>query len=252
VHAGGDGGAGDGGAGDGGVGDGGAGDGGAGDGGAGDGGVGEGVGDGGVGDGGVGDGGVGDGGVGDGGVVGGVNPRCDTTSCCALTTMAPSRDPVLSFGATLNEMLASPFPDAGDNAEIQLTAVEASHAHSGLAVRLKLPRPPPASIVGGEPNEISHGTAVGFDTLEEDSHPPMATAATINSAAIIERRQRQWRKSILHLTVCPQRSHNGASAIPERVLISALNRQSAGSKLPHTRIRARVAKASHYFALRTA
>jgi hypothetical protein len=37
----------------------------------------------------------------------------------------------------------------------------------------------------------------------------MATAATINSAAIMERRQRQWRKSILHLTVVP-------SAEPQR------------------------------------
>jgi hypothetical protein len=173
VHAGGDGGAGDGGVGDG-VGDGGVGDGG--------------VGDGGVGDGGAGDGGVGGVGVGDGGVGGGVDPRCDTSSCWPLTMMAPSREPVFSLGATLNEMLASPFPDAGDNAEIQLTAVEASHAHSGLAVTLKLPRPPPASSVGGEPNKTSQPTAVGAeDTLEEDSQPPAATAATTNNVGSIER-----------------------------------------------------------------
>ena len=102
--------------------------------------------------------------------------------------IAPSREPVLSLGATLNEMLASPFPDAGDNAEIQLTAVEASHAHSGLVVTLKLPRPPPDSSVGGEPNETSQPIAVGAeDTLEEDSHPPVATAATTNSVRSIER-----------------------------------------------------------------
>jgi hypothetical protein len=101
--------------------------------------------------------------------------------------MAPSREAVLSLGATLNEMLALPFPDAGDNDEIQLTAVEASHAHSGLAVRLKLPRPPPGSIVGGEPNETSHATAVGAEDTLEDSHPPAVTAATTNSVATIER-----------------------------------------------------------------
>jgi hypothetical protein len=56
-----------------------------------------------------------------------------------------------------------------------------------LAVTLKLPRPPPASTVGGELNETSHPTAVGFVTLEEDSHPPVATAATTNSVATIER-----------------------------------------------------------------
>jgi len=101
--------------------------------------------------------------------------------------IAPSRETVASFGATLNEILPSPLPDAGDNAEIQLTAVEASHAHSGLAVTLKLPRPPPASTVGGEPNPTSHFTAVGaVDTLEEDPHPPVATATTINSVATVE------------------------------------------------------------------
>src|SRR5262245_8006685 len=143
---------------------------------------------GGVGDGGVGDGGVGGGGAGGGGVGGAdAAAACVTSTCCPLTMMAPSREAVLSLGATLNEMLPSPFPDAGDNAEIQLTAVEASHAHSGLAVTLKLPRPPPASTVGGEPNESSHFTAVGaVETLEEDPHPPVATAATTNSVATAE------------------------------------------------------------------
>jgi hypothetical protein len=104
--------------------------------------------------------------------------------------MAPSREAVLSLRATLNEMLASPFPDEGDNSEIQLTAVEACHAQSALAVRLKLTRPPAASTVGGEPNETSHPTSVG-DTLESDPHPPAATAATTNNIATVKRLQRQ-------------------------------------------------------------
>jgi hypothetical protein len=115
-------------------------------------------------------------------------PRCDTNTCCPLTTIVPSREAVLSLRATLNVMVALPLPDAGDNPEIQLTAVEASHAHSASAVRLMLPRPPPASTVGGEPNETSQLSAVGAeDTLEEDSHPPIATAATTNSMATAER-----------------------------------------------------------------
>jgi len=101
--------------------------------------------------------------------------------------MAPSRETVFSLGATLNEMVALPFPDVGDNAEIQLTAVETSHAHSALAVRLKLPRPPPASTVGGEPSETSHPTAVGAEDTLEEPHPPAATAATTNSVATVER-----------------------------------------------------------------
>jgi hypothetical protein len=55
---------------------------------------------------------------------------------------------------------------------------------------LTLPRPPPASSVGIELNETSHFTDVGADeeTLEEVSHPPMATAATtMNSSATAER-----------------------------------------------------------------
>jgi hypothetical protein len=93
--------------------------------------------------------------------------------------MAPSRGAVLSFGATLNAMVLLPLPDAGDTAEIQLTVAEASHAHSDSAVTLKLPRPPPASTVGGEPSATSHLTAVGpEEALEEESQPPVVTAAT--------------------------------------------------------------------------
>jgi len=127
--------------------------------------------------------------------------------------MAPSREAVLSLRATLNEMLASPFPDEGDNSEIQVAAVEACHAHSALAVRLKLTRPPAASTVGGEPNETSHPTSVG-DTLES-AHPPAATAATINNVATVKRLQRQGEKSKVPIHRCPQWTRNGASAIPE-------------------------------------
>ena len=161
--------------------------------GAGGGGVGGG-GVGGDGSGGGGDGGVGVGGVGGGGVGGGVGgvavapPRCDTSTCCPLTMMAPSREEAPSLGATLNAMVLLPFPEVGDSPEIQLTAAEASHEHSASAVTLKLPRPPPASSIGGEPNATSHLSAVGpSDTPEEDPHPPIATAATTNSVATVER-----------------------------------------------------------------
>lgn len=160
------------------------GDGGGGDGGSGDGGGG----DGGSGDGGGGDGGVGDGGVGDDGVDD--PPRCDTVTCCPLTMMEPSREVPLSFDAALNAIVPLPLPDAGDTAEIQLTAVEASHAQSGSALTLKLPRPPPASTVDGDPNATSHLTALGAEeTPADDSpHPPIATAATTtNRIATVER-----------------------------------------------------------------
>jgi hypothetical protein len=98
--------------------------------------------------------------------------------------MEPSREVPVSLGATVNAMVPLPLPEAGDTAEIQLTAVEASHAHSGSAVTLKLPRPPPASSVAGEPSATSQLTDDGpAETPEEDSpHPPVATAATIISS----------------------------------------------------------------------
>ena len=116
--------------------------------------------------------------------------------------MAPSREAVFSLTATVNEIVPFPFPDAGDNAEIQLIAVEASHAHSGCVVTLKLPRPPPASTLDGEPNETEHFTSVGAEeTSEVDPHPPTTTAATTNnSVGIVVRRLHQSGKLILHLT----------------------------------------------------
>jgi hypothetical protein len=102
--------------------------------------------------------------------------------------MAPSRDEGFSLGATLNAIVLVPFPDVGESSEIQFTAVEASHPHCASAVTPKLPRPPAASSVGGEPNATSHRTAVGASgTLADVSHPPTATAATTNSIATVER-----------------------------------------------------------------
>jgi hypothetical protein len=45
--------------------------------------------------------------------------------------MAPSREALLSLGATVNATVPLPRPDVGDNPEIQLTVVEAFHSQSG-------------------------------------------------------------------------------------------------------------------------
>jgi hypothetical protein len=66
-----------------------------------------------------------------------------------LTTIMPSRADVPSFAATRNDTLAVPCPDGGDNAEIQLTLVDASQPHSGCVVTASAPEPPPASNIGG-------------------------------------------------------------------------------------------------------
>jgi hypothetical protein len=68
--------------------------------------------------------------------------------------MLPSRTDVPSLGVTRNVTSPLPCPDVGDNDEIQLADVEASHAHSGCAVTRKLPVPPSASIIiAVEPND---------------------------------------------------------------------------------------------------
>jgi hypothetical protein len=53
------------------------------------------------------------------------------------------------LAATRNDTFAVPCPEAGDNAEIQFTFVEASHAHSGCVVTASDPAPPLASIIAG-------------------------------------------------------------------------------------------------------
>jgi hypothetical protein len=63
--------------------------------------------------------------------------------------MLPSRAADPSLAATRNDTLAVPCPDAGTNAEIQFTLVEASHAHSGCVLIDTEADPPPASISGG-------------------------------------------------------------------------------------------------------
>ena len=67
--------------------------------------------------------------------------------------MLPSRAEAPSLAATRNVTLPLPCPDAGDNPEIQLADVDASHAHSGCAVTAKLPEPPAASIIVVEPSD---------------------------------------------------------------------------------------------------
>jgi hypothetical protein len=63
--------------------------------------------------------------------------------------MSPSRADVASFGATRNDTSPVPWPEPGDTADIQLTELEAVHAHSGCVVIENLLAPPAASIAGG-------------------------------------------------------------------------------------------------------
>lgn len=77
-----------------------------------------------------------------------------------------------------------PCPDAGDNPEIQLAFVEASHVHSGCVVIASEPVPPPASIIGGDASDTMHFTGFGpvVLTVDDVSQPETSTARRITVA----------------------------------------------------------------------
>jgi hypothetical protein len=73
----------------------------------------------------------------------------------------------------------------GVNAEIQLTFVDASHAHSGCAVMLRDPVPPTASITTGTPSDTTHLTGLGPALTVVDVSQPDTSDATSNAALAV-------------------------------------------------------------------
>src|SRR5262245_61075041 len=97
--------------------------------------------------------------------------------------MVPSRAAASSLAATLKDTVAMPCPDAGDNAKIQPTFVDASQVHSGCVVTASEPVPPAASIIGTGARVIEHLT--GFGPVESVDDP--VSQAEINAAATLNR-----------------------------------------------------------------
>jgi hypothetical protein len=73
---------------------------------------------------------------------------CDTRTRSSLTAMSPSRATDRGLDAARNVTWPVPCPDVGANSEIQLTCVDALHAHSGCVVTVTVPVPPLASMLG--------------------------------------------------------------------------------------------------------
>ena len=108
-----------------------------------------------------------------------------------------------SLAATRKDTSAEPCPDAGVNDEIQLTFVDASHAHSGCVEMLREPVPPPASIIGGAPSDTTHLTGLGLVlTVEDVPHPDTRTATTSATPAVNNPR---WR-TLTSASIPPQAS----------------------------------------------
>jgi hypothetical protein len=96
----------------------------------------------------------------------------------------PSRAANPSLADTLNDTSAGPWPLAGDNAEIQPTLLDASHAHSRCVVMLSEPVPPTASIIGGVFSATTHLTGFGPElTVEDVSQPETKSSASRARAA---------------------------------------------------------------------
>jgi hypothetical protein len=67
--------------------------------------------------------------------------------------MSPSRIDDPWFGATRNSTAAVPWPETGDNPEIQSTAVDAVQAHSGAVVTESVAGPPSGATTGAVASE---------------------------------------------------------------------------------------------------
>src|SRR5262245_40470841 len=105
----------------------------------------------------------------------------------------PSRAVNPSLANTLNDTSAGPWPLAGDNAVIQPTLLDASHAHSRCVVTLSEPVPPTASIIGGVFSTTTHFTGFGPElTVEDVSQLETNSAASRTRAAANDVRRPTW------------------------------------------------------------
>jgi hypothetical protein len=100
--------------------------------------------------------------------------------------MSPSRADASSLGVTRNSTLPLPCPEAGDNPEIQFTALDTVHAHSGCVAIDNLAGPPPASTTDGFVSDTPHLTDSGpvpVTVVVEDALQPAVTAAATRTTA---------------------------------------------------------------------
>ena len=100
--------------------------------------------------------------------------------------MSPSRADDPSLGVTRNSTSPLPCPEAGDNPEIQFTALDTVHAHSGCVAIDNLAAPPPASTTEGFASDTPHLTGPGpvpVTVVVEDALQPAVTAAANKTTA---------------------------------------------------------------------
>ena len=100
--------------------------------------------------------------------------------------MSPSRADDPSLGVTRNSTSPLPCPEAGDNPEIQFTALDTVHPHSGCVAIDNLAAPPPASTTDGFASDTGHLTGSGpvpVTIVVEDALQPAVTAAATRTTA---------------------------------------------------------------------
>jgi hypothetical protein len=157
--------------------------------------------------------------------------------------MSPSRPDPPSLGETRNSTSLLPCPDAGASPEIQFTALDAVHAHSGCAATENLVAPPPASTTDGAASDTWHLTGSGPEgvtvVVELEVHAAAIAAATMRAAAARVWRQGRWRRMLN----ADLKSLGGSPAICAFVAISKSysieNRSNAEAASRKTRARRR-------------
>jgi hypothetical protein len=83
------------------------------------------------------------------------------------------------FAATWNSTWAFPWPDAGETREIQLTAADVVHAHSGDVETETVPVPPlePIEVEAGD-TARAHFEGEGPTVIDDVEPQPAAVAAS--------------------------------------------------------------------------
>jgi hypothetical protein len=132
--------------------------------------------------------------------------------------MSPCRADDPSLGVTRNSTSPLPWPEAGDNPEIQFTALDTVQPHSGCVAIDKLATPPSASTTDGLASDTPHLTAPGpvpvTVVVEDALQPAVAAAATSTTATSRDGRRLTQTMFDAGLSIMADSSYAGQSRGP--------------------------------------
>ena len=127
---------------------------------------------------------------------------CMTRTRLSLTTISPSRMAGAGFAPARNSTVPLPWPEVGERSVIQFTGVVTVQAHSGCAVTVTAPVPPPETMFEGAARESWHfggvGPVVTVDVEESQPATIIATTVSADTSTDGHRRKRRASSAVRH------------------------------------------------------